>query len=125
MPPAKLNPEADVALQFLGGDVYSMVIYEELEIPVKQLSQIALDNAASVAKDIQMIDREYRVVNSDTVVCMQMEGTTQGIGMVYYSYYYSNKNGSIQFHTFTGKSLLGKYKSAIEDLLNGFMIKEE
>lgn len=123
IPAGDINPEADVAFQAQRGDVYSMVIYEELEIPLANLSDIALENALSVAPDMQIIEREYRIVNSDTIVFMRMDGTTQGMKISYYSYYYTDEDGSIQFHTFTGQSLLNKYKEKIEDLLNGFMNK--
>ena len=110
--------------KLLKGDVYAMVIYEELEIPVESLSDIALSNATNVAPDIELIDREYRIVNGDTIIWMQMNGSTQGMHLSYYSYYFSNSNGSIQFHTFTGQNLLSKYKQEIEGLLNGLVPKD-
>ncbi len=124
IPPAEINPEADIALQMISRDVYVMIIYEELEIPVEYLSDIAIENALSVTPDMQMINKEYRIVNNDSVVFMQMNGTIQGIKIAYYSYYFSNENGSIQFHTFTGQKLLDKYKVAMNELLNGLVIKE-
>ncbi|MDX2246730.1 MAG: hypothetical protein SF052_08150 [Bacteroidia bacterium] len=122
VPPGELNPEADIALKFMDGDAYAMVIYEEVEIPAANLSQIAIDNAANVAPDIKMIDREYRVVNNDTLVWMRMDGTANGIKIAYYSYYFSNTKGAIQFHTFTGQNLMDKYKEELENLLDGLII---
>ena len=119
-----MNPEADIALQLINGDAYAMVIYEELEIPIEHLSQIAIDNAVNVAPDIKMIDREYRVVNGDTLIWMRMDGTTQGMKISYYSYYFSNTKGSVQFHTFTGQNLIDKYKKEIDNVLNGFISKD-
>lgn len=124
LPVGELNPEADVALKLLKGDVYAMLIYEELEISMENLSQLALNNAINIATDIKMIDQEYRVVNNDTLIWMRMDGTTQGMKISYYSYYFSNNKGSIQFHAFTGQSLIDKYKDEIENLLNGLIIKE-
>jgi hypothetical protein len=124
VPPGELNPEADVALKLIKGDVYAMVIYEELEIPMENLSQIALDNAVNVAPDMEMVDREYRLVNNDSLIWMRMDGTTQGMKIAYYSYYSANEKGSIQFHTFTGQKLLDKYKNEIENLLNGLVTSE-
>jgi hypothetical protein len=124
VPVGDINPEADVALQLIAGDAFAMVIYEEIEIPFESLSNIALENAQSVAPDIKMIDREYRVVNGSTLVSMRMDGTTQGMKITYFSYYFSNEKGSIQFHTFTGQNLLDKYKKDIESLLNGFLVKQ-
>jgi len=124
IPVGEINPDADIALQLIKGDAYAMVIYEELGIPVENLSQIALDNAINAASDFKLIDREYRVVENDTLIWMRMDGTIQGIKISYYSYYYSNEDGSIQFHTFTGQKLLEKYKGDLENLLNGLTIKK-
>lgn len=123
IPIGEINPEADIALQLIKGDVYAMVIYEEIEIPFDNLAQIALNNAVNAAPDIKLVDKEYRVVNNDTLICMQMDGTAQGMKVTYYSYYFSNEKGSIQFHTFTGQSLVDKYKNEINDLLNGLISK--
>lgn len=121
IPVGDINPDADLALQLINGDVYAMVIYEEIEMPFENLAQIALDNALNAAADIKLVDKEYRVVNNDTLICMRMDGTAQGMKIAYYSYYFSNEKGSIQFHTFTGQNLIDKYKNEIDDLLNGLI----
>ena len=124
IPVGKLNADADIALQYLKGDVYAMVIYEEMEIPMKNLIQIAVDNAIGVAPDIHMVDKEYREVNGNSLIWMRMNGTTQGMKMSYYSYYFSNETGTCQFHVFTGEKLIDKYIKDVQDLLNGFIVKE-
>ena len=53
---------------------------------------------------------------------MEMEGTLQGTSFTYLGYYYSNETGTTQFITYTGTSLVKKYRSDIEDFLNGFSI---
>lgn len=125
IPVGELNPEADVALQYLHGDVYAMIIYEEVEIPMENLIQIAIDNAVGVSPDIHMADKEYREVNGQQLIWMRMNGTTQGMKMSYYSYYFSNHMGTCQFHVFTGENVIDKYKEDVEDLLNGFITKSD
>ena len=122
IPAAEINAEADLAFKFLEGDVYSMIIFEQIEIPIENLSQIALNNAINAAPDMKMIEKEYRTVNGKKVIFMRMEGTAQGIKFCYLSYYYSNEKGSIQFHTFTGRSLLEKNRAEMENMLNGFIV---
>jgi len=46
----------------------------------------------------------------------------QGIKLAYYSYYYSNPNGTVQYVTYTSQSLMGTYEQEIEGLLNGFVV---
>ncbi len=123
VPSGELSPDADLAFKLNRGDVYGMIIYEELEIELESLTEIALENARSAAPDIQLIEKEYREVNGNRIICMKMKGSMQGIKVVYYSYFFSNINGSIQFHTFTGQGVLSKYTNDIEDLLNGLIVK--
>ena len=54
---------------------------------------------------------------------MEMKGTLQGIKFMYLGYYYSDDSGSTQFLAYTGSSLVGKYKSEINDFLNGFVVQ--
>lgn len=123
IPPGQLNPEADIAFKLKNGDLYSMVIFEEMSINIENLYQISYNNAASVMSDIKMVDKDYRVVNNDTLIWMQMDGNTQGMNITYSSYYLSSPYGSIQFHTFTGQNLFDKYKTELFDLLNGIQLK--
>ena len=103
LPVGELNPDADIAMQYMNGDLYAMVIYEEVEIQIENLIEIALDNAIGVAPDIQVVDKDYREVNGNTLIWMRMDGTTQGMKMSYYSYYFSNETGTCQFHVFSGQ----------------------
>ena len=121
IPVGQINPEADIAFTFLKGDVYGLTIYEELEIPIESLIDIALSNAMNVAPDMKIKETEYRDVNGKKMIFMRMDGTTQGMKISYYSYYYSNPKGTVQFHTFTGQNVIDKHKKSIEELLNGFM----
>ena len=127
IPPGELNADADNAFQMIGGDAYAMLIIEKIHIPMDVLSEIAQENALKAAPDIVMKEREYRIVNNDTMVLMRMEGTSNSMRITYYSYYYSNENCSIQFHTFTGMNIFNEYREALEELLNGLVIpkKEE
>ncbi|MGL1887348.1 MAG: hypothetical protein OCD76_12615 [Reichenbachiella sp.] len=123
IPTGELNPEADLTFKYVKGDAYVMVIHEELEIELENLVDIALENALSVAPDMVVTKKEYRNVNGQELIFMQMDGTTQGMKISYYSYYSSNESGSTQFHTFTGQNLLSKYKKDMDSILNGFVIE--
>ncbi len=123
IPVGELNSDADIALQLIKGDLYAMVIYEEIEIPIKNLSQIAFDNMASSSPDTKTIEKEYRIINNDTLIYSKVDATVQGMKISYFTYFFSNNNGSIQFHTFTGQNLANKYLNSIEEMLNGLVIK--
>ncbi len=115
------NPEAEYELQLKDGDLYSMIITEKVEIPLKTLKSIAFDNGKAAAPDLRIVKEEYRNVNDLKVLLLQMNGTMQGIKFSYYGYYFSNSNGTVQFICFTSQNLLDTYKPEIEKLLNGFV----
>jgi hypothetical protein len=114
------NAEAEYEFQLKGKDLYGMAVSEGVHIPVKSLTDIALSNAKGAAPDTEIVKKEYRYVNGNKVIYMEMNGTIQGIKFTYLGYYYSDASGSTQLITYTGTSLVDKYKSEINDFLNGF-----
>ena len=104
-----------------GEDLYAMLLTEKISIPIENLAEIAIENAKEVSPDLKVMKKEYRNVNGVKVLMMKMKGTIQGVKFVYYGYYYSNSEGSIQFLTFTGEKLMKEYKKDIERFLNGFV----
>ena len=116
--------QAEYQFQRKGKDIYGMVITEKIEIGLANLSQLALENAREVAPDIKMLTNEYRIVNGNKVMYMEMEGTVAGITFTYLGYYYSDSSGSTQYLTYTGSKLVSQYKNDIEKFLNGFSIQQ-
>lgn len=114
--------EFEFQFQLKNEDLYGMLITERMQIPLKTLKVIALDNAKTVSPDIKVVKEEYRNVNGIKVLMMQMSGTIQGMKFFYYGYYYSDENGTLQFLTYTGETLLKEYQDDIELFLNGLVI---
>lgn len=118
---AQDNPEAEYELQLKGEDLYGMIIAEKLEIPIENLKEIALENGRAAAPDLEVIQEEYRTVNGQKVLFLQLNGTLQGIKFTYYGYYYSSPKGTVQFITYTSQGLLMSYIEDCEKILNGFV----
>jgi hypothetical protein len=118
---AENNASAEYEFQLKGEDLYGMLICEKIEIPLDVLRGVALANARKVSSDIKITKQEYRKVNNMKMLMLQMNGTLQGIEFCYNSYYYSNKNGTVQFITYTSQNLAGTYTTEIEELLNGLV----
>jgi len=106
----------------IGQDAYAIMISERTQIPLNSLKEIALSNAKRAAPDVKLIKEEIRNINGKNVCFLQMEGTIKGVNFIYYGYYYSDENGTIQFVAFTSKNLFPKYQSEMEQLLNGFVV---
>ena len=113
---------AEYSFTLKGKDAYGMLISERTEIPVESLIDIAVKNARDAAPDTKIIMKEYRIVNNQKVLFMQMNGTMQGIKFSYLGYYYSNENGTVQFVTYTSQNLLGENKNEMLEFLNGFEV---
>ena len=118
---AKENPDAEYEFQLKNEDAYGLLITERIEIPLVSLRNIALENAKSAAPDIQIVNEEFRNVNGNKVLMLEMEGSIEGIELTYYGYYYSNENGTNQLITYTSQNLFSAYRRDLSDLLNGMV----
>jgi hypothetical protein len=121
----KNNDDAEYELHEETNDLFAMMITEKSEIPVLTLKDIAIKNARKVAPDITIQKEEFRIVNGQKVLLVQMKGTYNGVRFIYYGYYYSNKNGSVQFVTYSTNNLLIENIKDCDDLLNGFVVLQE
>ena len=106
------------------GDVYGMLIAERMNVPISTLREVAIKNARSAAPDVKVIKEENRTVNGVNLLCMQMEGTIEGIQFTYYGYYYAGKAGSIQLLTYTAQNLFQESQAEMAEFLNGLEVRE-
>lgn len=119
----KSNEDAEYELQLKGHDLYGLIITEAIHVPVESLVDIALENAKDASPEIELIKKEYRVVNGKKVIYMEMGGAMQGMQVAYRGYYYSDDSGSTQYLIYTGANLVDKYTSEINDFLNGLVMQ--
>lgn len=115
------NDDAEYEMTRKGQDLYAMFIPERIEIPLEMFEEVAITNAQSVAPDIKVVEKEYRTVNGEKVLFMVMQGTLQGIKFVYYGYYASCDEGTVQFICYTSQNLLKDYRDDMDDLVNGLV----
>lgn len=123
-PPGKINAEADMAFVLNKSEGYGVVIFERLEIPLDKLREIAVMNARNAANNVKVVNQEKRTVNGKTILCLEMAGDLDGLKFTYLSYYYSGKQGSLQFITFTTQNMFTALKPDFEELLNGLIVLE-
>jgi len=122
MAPSQSEQGSRTGFNLLDGDGYAIVIAEGLAIPLASLRQAAIGNAKAASKDAKVVFEESRTVNGTEVLFMQIDGTIQDIPFTYLGYYYGGKQGAIQVITYTGQSLVSKYKQEMEDFLNGLEV---
>lgn len=112
------NPEYMFTMKSEKG--YAMMITEKTEIDLVNLKDIVLKNAKDAAPDARILSQEYRIVNGQKVLCLQLSGTISGIKFMYLGYYYSNSNGTIQLVTYASEKLFNESRPDLEKFLNGF-----
>ncbi len=103
-------------------DLYGMMISEKIEMPLETLKVAAFKNAQDAASDIKIVKEEYRRVNGNLVLMLQMNGTIRGIKFCYFGYYYSSSKGTVQLLTYTSANLMDEYRKELELFLNGFVV---
>lgn len=111
----------EYSFQKKSGDLYAMFISEKIQIPLDELKTVAIDNAKKVSTNFRLVKQEFRKVNGINVLMLQMSGNIKGIDFMYYGYYYSNENGTIQLITYTSEKLFKSYFNEIELFINGLV----
>ena len=118
-----INEEAEYEFRHKKLDIYAMAITESIEINLENLIEIAKENMEKAGSNVRVVNREYRNVNGEKVIFMEMAAVISGIKATYLGYYHSNSKGSTQLLAFTGTTLADKYKQDIFNLLNGLIIQ--
>lgn len=106
------------------GDVNVMIIAERFSMEIDALKEMAITNAREVAPDTKVTYEEKRLVNGKNMLCMKMEGTIQTIHFIYYGYYYTGKEGTVQLLAYTSQNLFPEYESDMTEFLNGLVIND-
>ena len=122
---AKPNEETplEYRLTLKNGDAYAMTIPEGIGIGLDNIVSFTLENTKKAAPDARIVRQETRNVNGNIVRMVEKRATVQGIKFVYFAYYYSVDDMTVQFITYTSEPLWSKHKADMEELLSGFTTK--
>lgn len=123
-PPGQYNKEAEFAFSSKTKDIFCVAITEEVEVGMENLLKIAIHTMEeNTGAKVNLIKSELRKINGTDVIHGVLQMQASGLNFVFDSYYFSDERGSIQLTTWTGENVHEKYKSEIEELLNGFILK--
>lgn len=101
--------------------LYVFLISEEISIPLKDLGEVAFENAKSETKDAQIIKQEFRNVNGTKILYQEFEATARGIKIKFAGYYISNNSGSVQLVVYSTPDIINKNSKQVEYFLNGLV----
>jgi hypothetical protein len=113
-------PEYKFSLK--SGNGMAMLISEKVSISLENMTDVALVNAQKAALDARVTNREYRIVNGNKILFLEMSGTIEGIKFKYMGYYFSSPKGTMQLLTYTTEELYKETNKELEAFLNGFVV---
>lgn len=120
--PHKDNEKApEYRFNLKSGEGYAMMVTEKTQISLENMRQIALLNAQKASVDVKETSAEYRIVNNKKILCLKFQGTIKGIKFVYFGYYYSSPNGTVQLLSYTSQQYFDSIQKELENFLNGFV----
>lgn len=105
------------------GDLYGLVITERIAVPTALLRDIVLQNLREAAPDARIVEEQRREVNGTEVLMMRTEATVNGVAVTYVGNYFGREGfGTVQVIAYTGQSLLGEHRAAMDAFANGLRI---
>ncbi len=124
--PQLLNREADIVFNLKGEtEGYGMIIHDLVAIDLEQMQEIALNRVdkAADSKEVQKV--EYREVNGQIVLYMELKAKVNGLDLQYYYYIGNPPGGTIQYIVFAAAPITAAIKQDLFGLLNGLVIGTE
>ena len=123
---AKKGKEGPLDIQFeaKGGDGWAMTVFERMEIPHADLSDMLVANAKKIATNVEMIESAKVMISGCPFLKIRLRATIEGIEFIYYGYCGSGEWGTLQFLCYTSKNIFEEFKPSFEELLKGLEINK-
>lgn len=120
-----VNDDAEYQFETKDTEIYAIVITERIEIPLETLRTVSLQHIRDAAKNVEILEEEYRIVNGKQVISTRVNALVEGIKISYHIYYYADESGSMQFMVYTSQNLYPRRKGDMENLLNGLVVAKK
>jgi len=100
----------------------ALVIAESIAVPLVSTQDVALANVQAVDPSAKVVFRDQRKVNGVVLRILKIEAEVDAVPMVYWGYYYADRNSTVQVVTYTEKALFAEHESDFQELLNGLAV---
>lgn len=101
--------------------VGGQIVIELMGMDLKSLRKIAIEGMQAGSSQFKIVHEETRSVNGLPVLYIHSDAVVQGIKINYLTYYFTNLESTVQFIGYISKNVVEKYKSTMEELLNGLV----
>jgi len=98
-----------------------LLMADTTNYPIDEVITMSLKQIKESATEFNVAYGEVFNVNDKKVYMVMLQTMEHGIPLTYYNYYYSGKEGSIQFLGYCNQKVFWKYEDDIKDLLNGLL----
>lgn len=113
------DTDAEFGFSHVDGDVYAVVVYERISIPLDVLERLVIANLESIASDVRVLSRRILPLGDKVILSVKYECTIMTVPFVYQAYLSSSEEGTLQFFTYTSKYLFQEYEHDCHALLSG------
>jgi hypothetical protein len=120
---AALVKDTEFEFTHVDGDRFAHVFAERIEVPRPALKKAITDRFKARLRDARITLDEVRRVNDIEVLCIEVEGISEGIPMKSIGYLWSGSKGTLQVYGFTGRNLFDEFRGDLTELLNGLVVK--
>lgn len=115
------NKDSEFVFQLKSARVKAMMLCEKSTAPLLIHRDAVFANIKKVVPDAQLIYQEYRNVNGQNVLQIEITGTVGAYPCMYWGYLVSGAAGSTTWLAFGTQELVSQNKVDIETLMNGLV----
>ncbi len=118
------NGDAEIQLEYKGGNGFAMLIFDRTPIPLDKLKQQAITNMNSVVSQVEIVSEEKKQINGYKAIQLKINSIIEEAPISYLNYYVTGDWGTIQFVSYTAATLMPDYEDDFLDLLDGLTLKK-
>ena len=116
--------DTDIYLHQTGRAQARLIVSREGRTPEDQLAE-TLERVRKLDPDAHVVFEETRIVNGETMLCVQVVVSDEAEGeVVYYGYLYGSEERSVQLFTIARRAALAKLYPELTSLLNGLEVSK-
>lgn len=124
VPVANINEAANYTFMSKAEDMFAMIIYEEVEVGLDNIVDIAMQTIKNNLKqEAEILASDYVIVNGKKMIHLTYGVESSGINLIFDSFYYSGLEGTSQYSAWTYRNVHSKKQKEILKLLAGLTIR--
>lgn len=115
------NKDSEFVFQLKSAPVQAMMLCEKSTVPLLIHRDAVFANIQKIVPDARVTHQEYRNVNGQNVLQIEITATVGAYPCVYWGYLVSSSAGSTTWLAFGTQELVSQNKADIETLMNGLV----